>query len=420
MKQIETHLLGSSARASGVRGMNSAWLVLALAVAVALVGTLSARPARSEEPVSKFDVYGFAHFDYIQDFNRVDPAWAATLRSSKIPTTPGAYGADGQAILSARQSRLGASAMLPTDNGPVFAKFEFDMFGVGADAGQTTIRLRHAYGTWNGWLAGQTNTLFMDVDLFPNVVDYWGPTGMVFLRNPQLRFTKQMKDNVFAIAIEQPGNDADVGQLRDIDPTLGGVTSHSEVPDLTANFRVNKAWGHVQVAGIGRRLGYDTPGATDAKPKGTKTGGGVDLSLVLNTKDKKNKLMLGGVFGNGIANLMNDGGTDLAADGTLANPTAKAVPLQGYIAYIDHQWNPKFSSSAGWSRTQVDNTTLQTDGAFKSADYASVNLLVYPTKNVFFGIEGLWGERQDKNGAKGDDRRIQVSAHYSFSSLDFK
>ena len=35
------------------------------------------------------------------------------------------------------------------------------MFGVGPDAGQTTIRLRHAYGQWRQIGAGQTNSQFM-------------------------------------------------------------------------------------------------------------------------------------------------------------------------------------------------------------------------------------------------------------------
>src|SRR5437868_711202 len=97
---------------------------------------------------SDFEVYGFGQADYIQDFQRVDPAWAATLRASKIPTSEGAYGADGQALISVRQSRLGAQGNLLTDNGPVMGRVEFDFFGTGSDAGQTTIRLRHAYGEW--------------------------------------------------------------------------------------------------------------------------------------------------------------------------------------------------------------------------------------------------------------------------------
>jgi hypothetical protein len=390
-----------------------------LAFAIALAGLTAARATHAEEAAPKFEVYGFAHFDYIQDFNRVDPSWAATLRASKIPTTPGVWGSDGQAILSARQSRLGAQATLPTDNGAVFTKFEFDMYGVGGDAGQTTIRLRHAYGSWKSWLAGQTNTLFMDADLFPNVSDYWGPAGMVFLRNPQLRFTKTMSDNSLSIAIEHPSGDIDVGQIRELDPNLGAnIHADNKMPDVTAQFRSNKAWGHFQVAGIARSIGYDTWATAGNSPHGSEFGGGVDVSLVAKFAES-NKIMLGAVLGNGIANYMNDGGMDLAPDGTLANPTAKAVPLQGYTAYIDHTWNERFSSSIGYSITQVDNTTLQAPNAFKSGEYASGNLNCYPAKNVYFGIEGLWGRRTDNGGATGEDRRVQVSGHYSFSSLDF-
>ena len=60
---------------------------------------------------------------------------------------------------------------------PYEAKFEFDLYGTGVDAGQTTFRLRHMYARWGPFLAGQTNTLWMDGDIFPNVLDYWGPTG---------------------------------------------------------------------------------------------------------------------------------------------------------------------------------------------------------------------------------------------------
>ena len=63
---------------------------------------------------------------------------------------------------------------MPTADGPVKAQFEFDMFGVGADAGQTTIRLRHAWGQWKQFGAGQTNSQFMDVDVFPNVARLLG------------------------------------------------------------------------------------------------------------------------------------------------------------------------------------------------------------------------------------------------------
>ena len=391
------------------------WLV---AGTVILVSVLGVPAARAEDDKPHVEVYGFVQADYIQDFKRVNPAWTDTLRPSKIPTTEGLYGADGQAIISARQSRLGVLMNLPTSNKAVFTKFEFDMFGVGGDEGQTTIRLRHAYGEWGAWLAGQTNTLFMDAGIFPNVIDYWGPAGMVFIRNPQIRWTPISGDTSFAIAIEKPSNDIDVGRLTDLDPTLGAISGSQTLPDLTAQYRMQQGWGHFQVAGVLRQISYDTPNAVENEPKGSELGWGIDATTGIKVGEK-DKLLLGLVYGDGIASYMNDGGMDLAPDGTsIATAKAKAVPLTGISAYFDHVWNERLSSSFGYSQTSVDNTGLQGASAFKSGQYASANLICYPTKNVFVGVEGLWGKREDFAGATGDDIRMQISFHYSFSTKD--
>jgi hypothetical protein len=115
---------------------------------------------------------------------------------------------------------------------------------------------------------------------------------------------------------------------------------------------------------------------------------------------------------------MNDGGVDLAPDGTIADPNPQAVPLTGISAYYDHYWSEKYSSSFGVSQTEVDNQDLQAGTAFKRGQYASANLLYYPTKNVFIGGEALWGQRKDNSDETGDDTRIQISFHYSFSTKD--
>ena len=157
-------------------------------------------------------VYGFGQADWIQDFNRVDPLWEGTLRPSRIPTQDGQFGSDGNATVSARQSRLGVDGSIPTSCGPITTKFEFDMYGVGVDEGQTTFRLRHAYGEWGNWLGGQTHSLFMDIDVFPNTIDYWGPAGMVFLRTPQIRWQPIRGTHNLAISVEAPDTGIDVGE----------------------------------------------------------------------------------------------------------------------------------------------------------------------------------------------------------------
>jgi hypothetical protein len=383
----------------------------------------------------KFEVFGFAMLDYIQDFKRVNPAWDATLRPSRIPTVDGQFGSDGQSILSARQSRFGVTATQDIAGKPLEVKFDFDLFGVGDNEGQTTFRLQNFYGKWGPILAGQTNTLFMDGDIFPNTLDYWGPAGMVYLRNPQIRYTYKSGAHEWAIAIEQPNNDVDPGNIRLIRPGLG-IQGDEKIPDLTSHYRYDGDWGHVQLAGILRQVGFDTANTPDNEPHGHKTGWGFDLTSNVKV-GKKDVLHLGVVYGEGIASYMNDGGTDLAPSANVnsipltpvVNPLAvpnllnlspEVVPLTGVTIYYDHFWNDQWSSSIGYSQTHVDNTNFQEPSAFKTGEYASVNLLYTPDKRLLVGGEFLWGRREDKNGASGDDTRLQFSFKYSFSSSDFK
>jgi len=386
---------------------------------------LAAAPAMAEDAGLSFEIYGFAQADYIQDFGgRLSPDWDDALRPSKIGID-GQYGGDGQSSISVKQSRFGVKGTMPTGatNTPLNFKFEFDLFGTGADAGQTTFRLRHAYGEWGSILAGQTNSLFMDGDVFPNTIDYWGPAGMVFYRNVQIRWTPYRTDHShFAIAIERPGNDIDSGNLRLIDGLEDvQVQNDEELPDFTAQFRYGGDWGHVQLGGILRKVGYEiraTP--ADSWDDGSENGWGLNLGSTINTVGK-DKVLLQVVYGEGIANYMNDGGMDLApsADfdaGSVTGLEAEAVPLLGVLAYYDHYWSEKWSSSIGYSFTEVDNTNFQDPTSFQKGEYASGNLLYYPLDNLMVGGELLWGKRTNNDDASDDVVRFQFTVKYNFGT----
>jgi hypothetical protein len=210
---------------------------------IILVGILAlivvAGEVRAEDKL-RVEIYGFVQMDAIYDFNKSDPDWRAALRPSKIPINcPGdpGCGEDGMTTFSVRQTRFGVNGFIPTDLGELKTKFEFDMFGVGGDAGQTTIRLRHAYGEFGQFLAGQTNSLFMDGDVFPNTIEYWGPAGMIFFRNIQARWTFLKKDGTkVAVAFESPGSAIDTGKV-DLVQLGTDVNSWNKYPDLSWQFR---------------------------------------------------------------------------------------------------------------------------------------------------------------------------------------
>jgi outer membrane DcaP-like protein len=379
-------------------------------VIIVILAVISAAGQARAEDKMRVDVYGFIQMDAIYDFNRVNPDWNATLRPSQIPIESNPVGKDGETIFSVKQSRFGVDGSFPTAVGELKTKFEFDMFGVGPDAGKTTIRLRHAYGEIGQFLAGQTNSLFMDIDVYPNTIDYWGPAGMIFYRNVQARWTFFKKAGTkAAVALERPGSAVDAGQINNLDPAFAAnIHSWNKYPDLTGQFRQDGTWGHLQAAGILRWLGYDTP---DGSVSGHQTGWGANLSGAVHTVGK-DSILAQVAYGAGIANYFNDGGNDLAPRSITGG--AEALPILGLLLYYDRYWNDKWSSSAGFSQTQQQNSGGQAATAFFKGQYASVNLLHYPAKNVMVGGEFLWGKFEENDGQTGSDSRIQFSSKFNF------
>jgi len=376
--------------------------------AAAFSGLASAQPA-----APRLEISGQIMLDAIYDFKRVDPDWNATLRPSTIPVNcPGdaGCGKDGETIMSIRQSKIAFKGFVPTPKGELTTLLDFDLFDAGG--GNTHARVLNAWAELGAFGAGQTDTLFMDIDTFPNTIDYWGPSGMVYLRNPQLRFTPIRREGMkVAFSLESPNSAIDTGKVAVADPALGAaIVGHSRYPDLVGNVRFDRERGHFQAAAILRSVGFETQGSPNSEPSGAETGYGLNLSGHWNTPGG-NRVVGQIVYGRGIASYMNDGGADLAPD---ASFRAEAVKTVGWFVYYDHNWNDQWTSSAGYSEHRQSNTGGQLGTAFKKGGYASANLLHSPVKNVTVGAELLWGQHEQASGATGDDTRIQFSARYAF------
>jgi len=378
---------------------------------VATLATGASALAQGETPdKTRMDIYGFAMLDMGYQAGTSDPLWFDVMRPTKLPSDPDEFGGDGRTYAGVRQSRLGFKTWTPTSKGELTTIFEFELFGVGDDAGQTTFRLRHAYGQFGKWGAGQTWSPFMDPDVFPNSIEYWGPSGMVFFRNVQIRYMPLMGENEVTIALERPGASGDTGVLvgePDID--FATVTARFPAPDLTGHYRMNKEWGHLQIGGIFRKMEWDDSAGLLS---GHATGWGVNVSS--NIKINKDILKLQVVVGEGIANYMNDATFDV---GAVTGPEiGEALPLVGIVAFYDRTWNDRFTSTFGYSSIDLDNSNAQLADAFNRGDYALANLLYYPVKNLMWGGEVQWGRRENfSDGFTEDDLRIQFSVRYNFS-----
>ena len=309
-------------------------------------------------------------------------------------------------------------ANIPTSVGEIKTIFEFELFGTGVDAGQTTFRLRHAWGELGAFGAGQTWSPFMDIDVFPNSVEYWGPSGMVFFRNVQVRWTPwQNGDSRFVVALERPGASADQGDFAGR-IELQDVKGRFPLPDLSAHYRRAGGWGHVQFSGIVRQMKWDDLNTDAFDLSGDATGWGINVSSNVKIA-KKHVARMSVVYGEGIQNYMNDAPVDVGIERNLSNPrtpiVGKALPLLGIVAFLDLNWNAKWTSTVGYSMIDIDNSDGQSDDAFKRGQYALANLLYYPTPSVFLGPEIQWGKRENfRDGFTSDDFRIQFSAKYNF------
>ena len=112
--------------------------------------------AQSPPPTKpSFEVYGFAMLDMGHNFKQIDPNWFDTLRITRLPKVANEFGADNSTFAGVRQSRLGVKSTTPTTAGDLKTIFEFELFGTGVDEGQTTFRLRHAWGELGAFGAGQ-------------------------------------------------------------------------------------------------------------------------------------------------------------------------------------------------------------------------------------------------------------------------
>jgi len=389
------------------------WLMAVLAL---MAAPASAQDATTKKP--KFDVYGFAMLDFGKQIDRINPDWYDVMRPTKLPAFAGEFGTDGNVFMSVRQSRFGVQSWVPTTAGELYTIFEFDMFGVGADAGQTTIRLRKAWGQLGKFGAGQNNSSFMDIDVFPNTLEYWGPNGMIFFRNIQVRYSPIQGESFLNISLERPGASADGGKYADRIQNDLDVASKFPLPDLTAQYRSAHKWGYVQLGGIVRSIQWDDLNATPTSDfSGSATGWGFSLSS--NIKIQKDVLRLQGVYGEGIQNYMNDAPVDIGVQENFSDPVSPiigvALPMWSMVAFWDHTWSDKWTSSFGGSYLEIDNSDGQSADAFHSGTYLAGNLIYYPVPNVLAGLEYTWGNRKNHDdGWSYNDNRIALSVKYSF------
>ncbi|NYS62130.1 DcaP family trimeric outer membrane transporter [Vreelandella salicampi] len=352
-------------------------------------------------------IYGYAKLDIIYD---VDGKLGNSIAHDRLATSENGVRLDGTPTqeghfnMHAYQSRIGFSTSTPLEGSTLETKIEGDFYGGGG-----SFRLRHAYGSWNNILAGQTWTNFYGFVAGTPTIDFTGPPGVGNqARQPQLRYTM----NNFSVAIEDPDT---LGGSEDTTSSTQspGDIAKSSLPDVTARYTNTSGALKYSASAVLRQLEYDA----DAYPNAavdddSTTGYGVALEAALQASEALT-LRAGVTHGDGIGGYMNVSpkGSPAYID---ANGDMEAIESTGGTIGASLKAGPgAINASYNVATVDLDDTTYD-DSENDTYATAYLNYIWSPADRISYGIETSWASRETKGGADGDAVRIQGMAMYSF------
>jgi hypothetical protein len=322
--------------------------------------------------------------------------------TSSIPIGADRAGEAARVAYTAAPSRINLELRSPTPFGGIRTFFEYDFAGDGS-----TARLRHAFIETNRWTFGQTWSTFTDPEAHPEGIDFEGLNAMSWFRQAQIRYTRPLASRLeLALAIENPA------------PDLTGAEGVNMVPDFIARVRwepESRARGlftevaHVQAAVLGRSLRGQLVGQSEVT---SSTGGvGVNISGVLvPIWDAAGRVKFSTISGWGIGRYIKDlealGGQDAVYDAASGQLRSLGM-ASGYVGY-ERRWRSWLQTGFTYGLVHVANLDIQPDSALTRTHRASLSATWNPVSRTDFIGEFLWGERVNKDGARGSSTQIQA------------
>jgi hypothetical protein len=372
-------------------------------------------------------LYGFAELNWVHDFkgDNSDIDYSTFAPYMPLDGTPEGR-RDNRDYLTARTSRIGLEAATPTRYGVLGIKIEGDFnneprtgdtaqYGTGRNVvtQQATssygLRVRHLYGTFGGLLVGQTWSTFMDVDNYPETVDYNGPVGATFIRQPVIRYAYGAGSaGTFTGALENSSSYV----LADDGSVIS--TSLSRIPDLVLRWDRGFEWGALSVRGMTQELRID-----DGDADASKRGWGLAASGLLKVRSS-DLFTLQVTGGDGIGRYLNyiegafyDAGADALrlerAVGVIAGYTLKPMDrLRINLVYgMTRSFENGYTDFA--AANGLDGGRF---GVNRWVQQAHIGPIFTVVPGVDLGLEGIWAQRQTYADEKGEMVRLNFSVKY--------
>jgi hypothetical protein len=380
---------------------------------------------------------------------------------------------------TAKESRLRVETRTPTAWGEADTVFEMDFYGCQAGGGvgdcnglNTTSnanvpRLRLAYGTLGGFIAGQAFVPVYDLDAHAELLDFCGDVGAFgYSRAPLVGYKWALPwGTSFGAYLVYPQTGV-YTPAGSIDTTISGGTvgsspiasnaaqvtgldvnpTKSTFPDVNMVLRWQQPWGHLQISSVIQDLeledgafvskqyiGYGGGIGANVKPGwfgwskdnfGAEFFAGNGLDRYASNGTGTQPYAMNGLVSNYGGAAVDFYGTGDAGTTTAHNAAAviaTTVVQYGGQANYQHWWTPNLRSTiSGGILAQAVPTSLlgpingDTENIDKQMVTAHANLIWSPVAFINTGIEYIYGHRTTIWNTRGDENAIDVAFQVKF------
>ncbi|QCF27494.1 DcaP family trimeric outer membrane transporter [Hydrocarboniclastica marina] len=339
-------------------------------------------------------LYGYARLNASYDFNENIANSARTGSFAQLggddEDVEGHFGAD------AFQSRLGV--MVKTESG-----LKINVEGDFRGSGGGSLRLRHAYGEYEGVLLGQTWSNYMSFYGITPGLDFDGVPGMAGLqgRTPQARYTT----GPLSVALEET-----------LTSVVGNTDLREGLPTFTARYEQALGALSYSVGGLAHQVAVDD-GTIDETAFGYATYVAADFALT-------SSLALHGTvnYTDGASLYLyrsgeNFGGEDAYLDGSGLNTIAGYAATAGASLAVGEGRSINLSygiATMDWDDAENDLGAAAIGGKSETNQKAMLNYLWKPLSDVMMGVEYSYYRRENVDGDSANANRLMFAAQYNF------
>ncbi|GAB5414890.1 MAG: DcaP family trimeric outer membrane transporter [Congregibacter sp.] len=375
--------------------------------------------ARPNKKGTKFQYGGYVQLDAIASlYSEGQPA--ALMDDLFVPSLIPVESVDGggdpyeSTNIHAKTSRFWFKTETDTDAGKLssFIELDFVLSGQGDErvSNSFSSRIRHAYIKWDyeagkSLLAGQAWSTFFNVGALPDLIDFVGPVGTVFERQPMIRWT----NGPLQLALEN--------QTTRVNLENGSAQlfDGEYLPDIVARYNGKSGDLNWSMSAIARNLVYEQRANANTEIASDEQLG-YGLSFAGKWNLGRNDLRFMASYGDALGRYM---GLNSFNDGFINEngEIEKIDQYGGFVAYR-HYWSDKWRSNFSISASEATNPSAteyaMAGNLAKSYRSMHINLNYLPAPKFLIGGEFMYGSKELEDGRDGDMYRIQFAAKYAF------